>query len=737
MLRILSVAIAGLVLQCVAVSQPNLNFKRISVNWPTVEAYFSVGCGGNPAYDMTAENFTLYENGEEVSDFTLWCPDPKVRCATSVSLIFDASGSMSGSGNAGARQAGHAFVDLMDGVVDEACLVYFSSTAWVEQKMTTDKAVLHAAVDSLPVLNMTAIWDGTYLGITEMISSGVNPCRAVIAMTDGGDGGSSRTVAEIIALANRHHIRVFTIGLGTGINATELQLIALLTGGRYYQTPNAGQLPAIYQEISTIIFQSFQECVITYERDCADGGMRTVDLQLKNFCGGADTKLKTYRAPLDTTTFTNVFLDLGDAECRGGTDVTVPLNLNTPVPDGQFNPLSFELSYDTLSMRFKQAQTTPGTLLEGMPITVTPIKGGVRIGTTDRKLLTGIGTLMELIFSTSNPEDTVRREVTAEEARFEYGCLRPLIDPGQIDITPSPTISGVSVICEGGSTLLSAPDGYSAYLWSTSDTSRSIVVSKAGDYTVTVSDSSGRHITLPVFTVTVEQPPAPSIFVYGSTVLCEGDSVVLGASGEFAAYLWTTNDTTRWIVARTPGAYAVTVWSAIGCEGTSSAIYVVVKPAPVKPVITLSDSVLSTDTAAFHQWYKDGRELPGETRQSLVIHELGAYQVKVTAENGCSAMSDPFNVLSTSVDHPPTVSEFQVYPDPSLGMVTVRLSMNKPARITLELTNLLGQSLLRFIEDAPTVDYIRQLDLTDVLPGVYILRVHAGGASWTRRLVRQ
>ena len=71
-------------------------------------------------------------------------------------------------------------------------------------------------------------------------------------------------------------------------------------------------------------------------------------------------------------------------------------------------------------------------------------------------------------------------------------------------------------------------------------------------------------------------------------------------------------------------------------------ITVVVKPAPVKPVITLSDSVLSTDTAAFHQWYKDGRELPGETRQSLVIHELGAYQVKVTAENGCSAMSDPF-----------------------------------------------------------------------------------------------
>ena len=142
--------------------------------------------------------------------------------------------------------------------------------------------MLHSAVDALPVANMTAVWDGIYAGIIELINNGVNQCRAVIVMTDGGDNSSQRTVAEIISLANRHRIRVFTIGLGTGINATELELIALLTGGKYYQTPNAGQLSAIYQEISTIIFQGFQECIITYERDCADGGMRTVELQLKN-----------------------------------------------------------------------------------------------------------------------------------------------------------------------------------------------------------------------------------------------------------------------------------------------------------------------------------------------------------------------------------------------------------------------------------------------------------------------
>ena len=110
----------------IAQAQPNLNFKRVTVNWPTIELYFSVGCNGNPAYNMAKQDFKIFENGVEVKDFTLWCPDPLVRCAISVSLVFDASGSMSGSGNAGAKLAGHAFVDLMDGVLDEAAVVWFN-----------------------------------------------------------------------------------------------------------------------------------------------------------------------------------------------------------------------------------------------------------------------------------------------------------------------------------------------------------------------------------------------------------------------------------------------------------------------------------------------------------------------------------------------------------------------------------------------------------------------------------
>ncbi|MBE0644411.1 MAG: VWA domain-containing protein [Bacteroidetes bacterium] len=417
-------------------AQPNLNFKRVTVNWPTVELYFSVGCNGNPDYSMTKQDFKIFENGVEVPDFTLWCPDPTVRCAISVSLVFDASGSMAGAGNDGAKQAGHAFVNLMDGVVDEASIIWFNEVATVAQQMTTVKPMLHSAVDALPAAGFTAVWDGIYTGIIELINNGVNQCRAVIVMTDGGDSQSSRTVAEVISLANRHRIRVFTIGLGTGINATELQLIALLTGGKYYQTPNAGQMSAIYQEITTIIFQGFQECMITYERQCADGGIRTVELQLKNFCGGTDVKTKTYRAPLDSTTFSNLNLELGDAQGRGGTEITVPLNLVSPLNNEMLYPFSFTLLSDSLCAQLKSVQTPPGSLLQGVPLTVTPVPGGVRIATMDRKLLAGSGMLLEFVFTASDPLDTTCCDVSAGNAAFEQGCFIPVIASGEICIIP-------------------------------------------------------------------------------------------------------------------------------------------------------------------------------------------------------------------------------------------------------------------------------------------------------------
>jgi hypothetical protein len=424
-------------------AQPVLNFKRVINNWPTVELYFSISCNGEPAYFTDKRYFKVFEDGIEIGEFELWCPDLESRCAISVALVFDASGSMIGPGQSGAKAAGLAFIDLMDGVQDEAAIIWFASNVVVAQGMTIYKDLLTNAVNNLPASGATAVWDGAYTGVMNLINDGVNPCRAVIVMTDGGDNMSTRTPAEIIALANRNRIRVFTIGLGSGIQSAILKNIADLTGGRYYETPNPAQLAAIYEEISKLILDGFQECLITYTANCPDGSTRRVDLTVHSFCGGSDTKTKTYKAPKDTSVYLPLDIRLNKQYTRGGQEVKVQMELLTPLTTFApiLYPSTFVIKYDESCIKFKDIKTPRNSLLDSIPITITPIVGGIIFETQDKKIVdinTIPALLAELTFMSSDPDgkDTVCCDVIFESWTFSAGCFYPVLINGEICIIP-------------------------------------------------------------------------------------------------------------------------------------------------------------------------------------------------------------------------------------------------------------------------------------------------------------
>ncbi|MBI5648211.1 MAG: VWA domain-containing protein [Ignavibacteriae bacterium] len=444
-MRVIRILIFSSLILCAGVgsyAQPVLNFKRLVNNWPTVEIFFSTTCNGLPAYFTDKRYFKVYENGLEVGEFELWCPDPTVRCAISVAMVFDASLSMNGSGVAGAQAAGHAFVDLMDGATDEACVIMFNQFVVVSQPMTVYRDLLHAAIDNYPTALWTNAWDGLYTGINNVINDGVNPCRAVILLTDGYDTGSQRSPGECISLAMRNRIRVFTIGLGNNPTPAVLQNIADQTGGKYYESPNASQLTAIYQEISSIIFQGFQECLITYQAKCMDGGMRKVDLSILNFCNGSDTKTKSFKAPKDTSTYRPLNIRLGTREGRGNQDVKVPLELTDPItPPEIFYGATFTIKYDESCLQFKDIETPPGSVLENVPIIITPLPGTVTFQIMDKKVVEVNDVpamLAELRFRTSDPDgkDTVCCDLQLISWVFEAGCFRPVLQNGKICIIP-------------------------------------------------------------------------------------------------------------------------------------------------------------------------------------------------------------------------------------------------------------------------------------------------------------
>jgi len=130
----------------------------------------------------------------------------------------------------------------------------------------------------------------------------------------------------------------------------------------------------------------------------------------------------------------------------------------------------------------------------------------------------------------------------------------------------SPHITGTLAICSGASTILDAGTGYANYQWSTTETTQTITVSTAGQYSVTVSDAGGCTGTDQV-TVQVSTNPTPTIT--GNTNICAGSSTTLDAGNGYSSYLWSNNAQTQTITVNTAGDFSVTVTNSDGCSGSA------------------------------------------------------------------------------------------------------------------------------------------------------------------------
>lgn len=143
---------------------------------------------------------------------------------------------------------------------------------------------------------------------------------------------------------------------------------------------------------------------------------------------------------------------------------------------------------------------------------------------------------------------------------------------------PVVTVSPSATFCIGDSVTLTADTGYSAYLWSNGDTSRTITVHQSGAYTVTALSVSGCPGTsAQINTIAL---PAPRPTISGVLALCGGSSAMLDAGAGYENYLWSNGDTTRIITVTQPGTYSVTVTDSEGCAGTSPTVNVTLGNVP-------------------------------------------------------------------------------------------------------------------------------------------------------------
>lgn len=204
---------------------------------------------------------------------------------------------------------------------------------------------------------------------------------------------------------------------------------------------------------------------------------------------------------------------------------------------------------------------------------------------------------------------------------------------------PVITPGGPTTFCQGGSVTLTATSGASTYHWSTNASTQSISVSSSGNYTVTVTNTSGCSAASVATVVTVNPlPTTPVITPSGATTFCQGGSVTLSAPSGAATYHWSNNASTQTINISSAGSYTVTVTNSSGCSAASLATVVTVNPLPV-PVISGSSTICagsSTDLNA-GAGYSAYHWSTNASTQIITVNTANTYTVTVTNATGCSA----------------------------------------------------------------------------------------------------
>ncbi|HRY63522.1 MAG TPA: VWA domain-containing protein, partial [Patescibacteria group bacterium] len=192
-----------------------------------------------------------------------------------VVLVMDRSGSMGYDNPTRLSQSKIAANDFLTDLEagDQSGLVSFATTASLDKQLSSDHTLTKSKVNSLSALGATNIGDAIKLATGELTSARINPSadQIMILLTDGkankpsgpGYGEYAPDVAYALAKAGEAAaagIKIFTIGLGSDINATMLQQIATNSGGQYYFAPTASDLDEIFDLLKPSICEPTPFC---------------------------------------------------------------------------------------------------------------------------------------------------------------------------------------------------------------------------------------------------------------------------------------------------------------------------------------------------------------------------------------------------------------------------------------------------------------------------------------------
>ncbi|HVN27269.1 MAG TPA: VWA domain-containing protein [Candidatus Binataceae bacterium] len=172
---------------------------------------------GGYVTDLNKDDFKLYMDGQQRTiDFFR----QDFNTPVSIAIIVDTSGSMQPK----LPQARAAIIEFLRNLndKDDVSLFAFSGRPFMLQTFTTDHNLVAERLGLLHAMGPTSLYDAISTGLV-MLQRGRYDKRALLVVTDGMDNTSVHSLDDIIALARRQGVLIYSIGIGDP-NASGLSL---------------------------------------------------------------------------------------------------------------------------------------------------------------------------------------------------------------------------------------------------------------------------------------------------------------------------------------------------------------------------------------------------------------------------------------------------------------------------------------------------------------------------------
>ena len=311
---------------------------------------------------------------------------------------------------------------------------------------------------------------------------------------------------------------------------------------------------------------------------------------------------------------------------------------------------------------------TSQTICEGQSTNVS-MSAPTGVYTYTWQVPTGVAT------STTNSVNTTKAGTYSLTITNANNCTSE-VGTGTVIVNTLPTKPTLTsqTICEGQSTnvSMSAPTGVYTYTWQVptgvaTSTTNSVNTTKAGTYSLTITDANTCTSEVGTSTVTVNQLPAkPSLT---SQTICEGQStnVEMTLPTGTYTYTWTVptgvaTSTTKTVSTNKAGTYSLTITDANTCTSEAGTATVTINQLPAKPTLTSSTicegatATITGPTGVYTYTWQVPTGVATSTTKSVSTSKAGTYSLTITDANSCTSEVGTATVSVNALPPKPTLT---------------------------------------------------------------------------------